>query len=163
MQGTVSPSGRITVRERTPTLDTCPICLSGDTWIETDVGEVRISEMEAQDRVWSQSAAGEWALVPVLRTVRVETPSGHQFVRLRLDDGRELLASPGHPLADGRRIGDLSAGQSVDGARVLSVERVPAGGQPTFDVLPGGSTGVYRANGVALGSTLARAPSQGER
>lgn len=151
--GTIDRSGRIAVRERTLTIGTCPICLSGDTWIATDVGEVRVSELDERDRVWSLDAAGEWTLAAVLRTVWVPTPPGHELVRLRLADGREVLASPGHPLANGRRIGDLAPGDPADSSIVVSVERVPAG-EATYDLLPSGPTGAYRANGIALGSTL---------
>ena len=71
-----------------------------------------------------------------------------------LDDGRVLHASPGHPLADGRHLGTLQAGDRVDGATVVSATLERYDGGSTFDLLPDGPTGVYIADGVPLGSTL---------
>ena len=62
--------------------------------------------------------------------------------------------TPGHPLTDGRRAGDLAAGDVYDGAVVFSSDRVVYTGGRTFDVLPAGQTGFYWANGVLLASTL---------
>jgi len=62
--------------------------------------------------------------------------------------------SPGHPTADGRHIADLSRGDALDGARVVSVERVRYAGAATYDILPAGATGMYWASGILLGSTL---------
>jgi hypothetical protein len=73
-----------------------------------------------------------------------------------LADGRELFASPGHPLADGRALGAVTTGDQVDGATVVSATRVPYGYGRTFDLLPAGPTGTYWADGIALGSTLRR-------
>jgi hypothetical protein len=75
-------------------------------------------------------------------------------VSLALDDGRLVLVSPGHPTSDGRRVGDLSVGDKLDGARIASVARVTYAGGATYDVLPAGATGAYWANGVLLRSTL---------
>ena len=70
-------------------------------------------------------------------------------------DGRSVDASPGHPLAVGRRVGDLRAGDPVHGSLVISAELVPYAGR-TWDLLPAGPTDVYRAEGVPLRSTLSR-------
>ena len=77
------------------------------------------------------------------------------MVHLVLADGRELLVSPGHPAADGRRAGDLKVGDSLDGSTVARWELVPYAGDRTYDLLPGGPTGHYWANGILLASTLA--------
>ena len=63
-------------------------------------------------------------------------PATHDVVRLVFDDGRSVLVSPGHPTADGRRVGDLRAGDALDGARIASAERVRYAGGFTFAVLP---------------------------
>ena len=76
------------------------------------------------------------------------------MVRLIFDDGRELFASPGHPTADGRSVGNLAPGDLYDGASIVSAERVLYGEEATYDILPSGETGFYWANGVLLGSTL---------
>jgi hypothetical protein len=84
----------------------------------------------------------------------VRTPTTHQMTRLRLDDGREVFASPGHPTADGRTLAQLQPGDALDGARVLSAKRIRYTDGYTYDILPSGSTGAYWANGILLGSTL---------
>jgi hypothetical protein len=83
-------------------------------------------------------------------------PVDHTVVHLVLADGRELYASPGHPLADGRLLGSIAAGDQVDGTAVTSADRVPYGSGTTFDLLPSGPTGTYWADGVPLASTLGR-------
>jgi hypothetical protein len=73
-----------------------------------------------------------------------------------LDDGRELWVSAGHPLGDGRIVGQLQPGDVLDGAVVLSAERVAYRGGATYDLLPAGETGFYWANGILMGSTMSR-------
>ena len=63
--------------------------------------------------------------------------------------------SPGHPLPDGRRLGDLRPGDPVDGATVVSVALEAYDRSATFDLLPSGPTGTYWANDILLASTLA--------
>ena len=89
-------------------------------------------------------------------TGSMTAPADHTVVHLVLADGRELFASPGHPLADGRPLGSIRTGDVVDGAVVLSAERVPYGAGTTFDLLPSGPTGLYWADGIPLASTLGR-------
>jgi hypothetical protein len=76
---------------------------------------------------------------------------------LSLADGRTVVASPGHPRADGRTIRDLQPGDRYDGSVVASTIVVPYAGA-TWDLLPSGPTGTYFANGVLLGSTLSLLP-----
>ena len=84
-------------------------------------------------------------------------PPGHLMVHLRLADGRELLASPGHRTADGRPLGSLAMGDEVNASKVTLWELVPYDGSRTYDLLPAGPTGEYWANGVLLSSTLSPA------
>jgi hypothetical protein len=76
------------------------------------------------------------------------------MVHLTLADGRQLWASPGHRVADGRQLGTLAVGDVVDTSRVSGWELVPYAGDHTYDLLPAGPTGFYWANGVLLSSTL---------
>jgi hypothetical protein len=76
------------------------------------------------------------------------------MVHLVLEDGRELLASPGHPMSDGRLLGTISTGDFVNGTLVVNAERVPYEEDYTYDILPSGGTGTYWANGIMVGSTL---------
>jgi hypothetical protein len=91
---------------------------------------------------------------PLVEIGSTPVPSTHRVVHLLLSDGRAVDVSPRHPTADGRRVGDLVAGDRYDGAVVASAELLPYTGGATFDVLPAGATGSYWANGVLLGSTL---------
>jgi hypothetical protein len=81
-------------------------------------------------------------------------PSTHLMVHLRLADGRDLLASPGHRTADGRALGSLAAGDALDGSNITVWELVPYNGTRTYDLLPAGPTGTYWADGILLSSTL---------
>jgi hypothetical protein len=73
-----------------------------------------------------------------------------------LASGRTLEISAGHPTADGRTLGDLRAGGTLDGQRIESVVVVPYRYPETYDILPASDSGTYFAAGVLIGSTLAR-------
>jgi hypothetical protein len=133
---------------------TCPICLAGDTRIDTPAGPVPVKDIREGMIVWSLDGHGNRIGVPVLVASKTPVPPSHHLVHLRLSDGRELSASPGHPLADGRLVGTLSPGDVVDGARVTVVDTIPITGEYTYDILPAGVTGGYWANGIPLESTL---------
>ena len=127
----------------------CPICLSGDTRIDTPSGPVNVKDIRVGMEVWGL-VEGERAAVPVREVGRAASPQ-HQVVRLALEDGRGLEASPGHPLTDGRLVGGLRPGDAVDGSRVAAADLVPYGQPFTYDLLAGDG---YWANGILVGSTL---------
>jgi len=132
----------------------CPICLSGDTYIGTPSGQVNVKDLREGMEVWTTDASGSRTIATILRTGKTAVPTDHQMVHLALGDGREVFASPGHPLPDGRLIGDIRQGDTVDGARVASADRVPYDEGYTYDILPSGDTGTYFANGILLKSTI---------
>jgi hypothetical protein len=103
--------------------------------------------------VWTLNSAGHRQAGVVLEVGSTPAPAGHAVVHLALADGRQVWVSPGHPTADGRRVGDLAPGQAFDGSRVVVADRVPYSGS-TYDLLPSGPTGAYWADGVLLISTL---------
>lgn len=133
---------------------TCPICLAGDTLIDTPAGQVPVKDIQIGMPVWTADRTGAWTAVPVLQTAKSRVPELHRLVHLRLSDGRGLYASPGHPLMDGRLLGVVAAGDEVDGASVTGADSLPFTGEFTYDILPAGDTGAYRANGIPLKSTL---------
>jgi hypothetical protein len=153
--GWINGDGQITVDQRQPTIATCPICLAAHTLIDTPRGAVLVEDLRPGDPVWTADAAGMRFSVVVLRTVRVPVPASHRMVHLILDDGRELWASPGHPLTDGRTLGDLRPGDRVEGATVSRADLVSYDQPATYDLLPAGETGFYWADGILVGSTLA--------
>jgi hypothetical protein len=126
VEGRVSVFGRVTVINRQPQAGPppCPICLAVGTRIATPEGERAVQELRIGDVVWTSDATGARVASPLVAVGSTPVPSAHRFVRLALEDGRFVHVSPGHPTADGRRVGDLVAGESLDGARIASVERV---------------------------------------
>jgi hypothetical protein len=153
--GLIDANGTITIQDRRPAIVQCPICLAAHTQIDTPEGLVSVEKLRIGDLVWTANRAGARIAAPVVKTSRVTAPAGHQVVHLVLHDGRQLWASPSHPTADGRRVGELQVGDLLDGGRVILVERLPYNQPATYDILPAGGTGWYWANGILLASTLA--------
>ncbi len=152
--GSIDAGGNISVQSQTPTVATCPICLSAQTRIDTPGGPVLVTDLKVGDLVWTLNAAGQRVAEPLVAVGSTAVPPTHAMVHLVLVDGRELWASPGHPTPDDRRLGDLHAGDLFDGSRVTVAELVPYGLPATYDILPAGATGDYWANGILLASTL---------
>jgi hypothetical protein len=96
---------------------------------------------------------GALMLVPIARVNRVPVQN-HHVMHVVLNSGVVLEISPGHPLTDGRRLGDLRAGDVIDHATVISAELVAYVHEFTYDILPASDTGFYVAGGVLLASTL---------
>ncbi len=153
--GTIDADGSITVEAQAPAGEPiCPICLARGTRIATPDGEVAVEAIRVGMRVWSIGLDGRPFVATVILTGRTPVPVTHVVIRLVLDDGRVVRASPGHPLADGRRLASIRPGDRVDGATVVSAVAEPYEGRSTFDLLPDGPTGLYLADGIPLGSTL---------
>jgi hypothetical protein len=132
----------------------CPICLALGTLIDTPIGEIPVEEIRVGMVIWSIDKSGNRVSAEVTRVSKTPVPVTHQIIHLILHDGRELFASPGHPIGDGRTVGALSARDFVDGSRVRAVEKVMYQQGYTYDVLPSGETGFYWANGILVDSTL---------
>ncbi|OGO39918.1 MAG: hypothetical protein A2147_08515 [Chloroflexi bacterium RBG_16_57_8] len=156
LEGTITTAGKVTVEKREPSFNTCPICLVKGTLIDTPDGAVRVEDIRKGATVWTLNDAGERVAANVLATSSTPVPTSFQVVFLTLDDGRTVMASPGHPTDDGRALGDCRVGGTLDGAVVVQVDLIPYEGGKTYDLLPSGDTGLYWANGIQLGSTLAR-------
>lgn len=153
--GTIDADGTVTIAQQAPAgAPNCPICLARGTRIATPGGEVPIEDVRVGMQVWSIDGAGSRFAATVALVGRTPVPASHQVVRLILEDGRVVRASPGHPLADGRPLGTIRVGDRVDGATVTSASLEAYDGGFTFDLLPDGPTGIYLADGVPLGSTL---------
>lgn len=129
-------------------------CLPASARIDTPDGPRRVDELRRGDIVWSVDASGNRLQAPLLRVGSVEVGDQHQLIRVRLSDGRAVEASWYHPTAGGGIVGELAPGSNLDGSTVVEVRSVRANGHQTFDILPGGPTGLYFAEGVLLGSTL---------
>lgn len=155
IRGQIDGKGSIRVNSQQPSVATCPICLAAHTQIATPLGPKAVEELRAGDPIWTADAQGIRGSAVILQTVSVLAPTDHRLAHLILQDGRELWASPGHPSADGRRLGNLKPGDLLDGSTIKQIELVPYGEAVTYDVLPSGPTGTYWANGILIGSTLA--------
>ncbi len=138
-----------------------PRCLSEDTLIDTPAGPTTVRDLAVGALVFTVDAAGRRVVAPLLAASHFDVPRSHEMSRVVFDDGRELLVSPGHPTCGSARssssmatLADLAKGERYDGGNVTRAERVPYGHDATFDILPGGESGCYWANGVLLGSTL---------
>jgi hypothetical protein len=154
--GTIDERGQITIDLQTPAGEPpCPICLARGTKIATPDGEVAVEDIRVGMRVWSIDQAGRRIVANVVQVGQTRVPVSHRVVRLVLDDGRTLQASPGHPLADGRLLADIKAGDGIDGAVVVSTTLESYTGGSTFDLKTDSSTNSYFAGGIPLGSTLA--------
>ena len=71
-----------------------------------------------------------------------------------LEGGAVLEISAPHPTADGRTFGDLRAGDTLDGVRIIAAETIPYAHAFTYDILPASDSGTYIAGGVLIGTTL---------
>jgi len=155
VEGRVLADGSVSVLTRQQSgPPQCPICLAIGTRIATPGGEIAVQDLRIGDMVWTLDPSGARVPARLVAAGSTPVPASHIVVRVALDDGRLVYVSPGHPTADGRYIGDLAAGDTLDGARIVSVDRVAYAGGSTYDILPAGTTGFYWANGVLLGSTL---------
>lgn len=154
IQGLVNKDGKIAVLKREPVFLSCPVCLAADTRISTPGGPVSVQNIRVNDTIWTLNRAGERTAVPVLKTSAFSLLLPHYIVHLTLSDGRQLRISPGHPTVDGHKVGELQAGEPLDGSQVQSLELLPYEAKYTYDLLPAGDTGFYWANGVVLASTL---------
>jgi Hint domain-containing protein len=154
--GTMDGNGSIEILQQDPGFPTCPICLAAGTRVDTPQGPVAVEDLHVGSPVWTMNTSGERVPATILETVRVAVPARHQMVHIVLSDGRQLWASPGHPIADGRALGHLKVGDLLDGARVTRLELLTYEGFATYDLLPSGDTGLYWADGILMGSTLAK-------
>jgi hypothetical protein len=152
--GNVDAGGKVTVTSSRPGRPNCPICLAAATLIDTPAGPVRVTDLTLGEAVWTAAADGSRLVARVTAVGSVAFPLGHDAIRIELSDGRDVTASAGHPTADGRKVGELRAGDRLDGATVAAATVVHLDDGATYDLLPSGPTGTYWADGVLLGSTL---------
>ena len=128
-----------------------PICCSPDTRIRTTGIQKRIADILEGDLVLTDSEKP----VRVIKVSRTEVKN-HKILKVSLNDGIVLEISPGHPTSDGKLVKDLKIGDLIDGHIVIEVKQIPYNYKYTYDILPDSKTGNYYANGVLIGSTLAR-------
>ena len=157
IEGSVDAYGKVDITRRSDAGPlVCPICLALGTRIATPAGDAAVEDLRIGDIVWTRDEVGVRVAAPIVAIGSAPVPVTHEVVRLVLADGRTVLASPGHPTADGRLVGELRAGDLLDGAEVMSADLVRYTAGFTFDLLPFGASGAYWANGVPLGPLTTR-------
>jgi len=153
--GTIDDHGAISVEQQAAAGEpNCPICLSIGTLIDTPAGAIPVERLRLGDPVWTLDADGRRIAGSVIALGSRPAPGDHHVVRLVLADGRTVTASPGHPLLDGRPLGEVLVGEVIDGSRVIAADVIAYTGADTFDLVASGPTGAYFAGGIPLGSTL---------
>lgn len=130
------------------------ICAPLDAQVETPSGSVAMGTLRPGDLVYSVDQ--DATVVAPLLDVRYTRVSGHEMVRLGLDDGTTLEMSASHPSADGRLFGDLVPGDVLDGRAIVDRQIVPYDDEYIVDILPDTDTGDYFVSSVRLGTTLDR-------
>ncbi len=146
--------GTATFTEKTDYNRPCPICLAENTLINTPNGQITVQDLKEGMAAWTVDEKGNKVSATIIKTSKTPVPPTHQMVHIILDDGREVFASPGHPLTDGRVFNDLAAGDALNGSTIKTAEKTAYDKGCTYDILPSGGTGFYYANGILIGSTL---------
>ena len=121
IKGTIDGNGSIETQQRDPSFVTCPICLAAGTRIDTPQGQIAVEDLKIGDFVWTLDTSGKRIQAMIMITTRAAVPASHPMVHIILSDGRELWASPGDPTANDQLLGDLKAGDILDGARVTQL------------------------------------------
>jgi hypothetical protein len=154
--GIVNADGSMTIEQQAAAGEpNCPICLVRGTRIDTPDGPVSVQDLRLGEPIWTLDAGGNRVAGTVIALGSTVAPANHHVIRLALADGRTVTASPGHPLADGRRLGSLAIGDLVDGSGITALDWLPYPGGETFDLVASGATGIYLSDGIPLGTTLA--------
>ncbi|MEO1450130.1 MAG: Kazal-type serine protease inhibitor domain-containing protein [Bacteroidota bacterium] len=132
-------------------------CLSPTVCIDAPGGGIELWTLTRGDSVFSLDEAGREVVVPVMDLQKVPVGEEHRLVHLTMNDGSSLMASPMHPIADGRLLGDIHPGDIIEGREVKTRtwRKTPSGF--TMDLLPLGPTSVYRIGGYWYQTTMTRA------
>jgi hypothetical protein len=154
IQGNIKTSGEIQETSQETSLNICPICLVKGTLIDTPQGQIPVEQLSKGMIVWTMDESGNRVAKEVVETTSTIVPSSFNVIKIELNDGRTLTASPGHPTAEGRAIADYQLGNELDGAQIVTMDYITYENSMTYDILPAGNTGYYWANGILLGSTL---------
>jgi hypothetical protein len=155
IEGTIDSGGRINVQKQETSFNTCPICLTRGTLINTLNRQIEVEQLRPGMVVWTMDLAGKRIAAPILKVSSTPVPSSFQVVKVSLSDGRSVTASPGHPTSKMQALGEYRVGDTLDRGQVIDVKQIAYSGGATYDLLPSGGTGFYWANGILLGSTLA--------
>ncbi|HEX7475172.1 MAG TPA: Hint domain-containing protein [Dehalococcoidales bacterium] len=152
--GNINTAGQITITTQETSFNTCPICLTRGTLIDTPTGQIPVEQLQRGMPVWTTDTAGLRIAATIIKTSSTPVPPSFQVLKITLADGRTLTASPGHPTAELRPLSDYGVGDILDDSRIVEKQSIEYFAGATFDLLPSGETGLYWANGILLASTL---------
>jgi hypothetical protein len=152
--GTITTSGSIKEVSKETSFNTCPICLAKSTLIDTPLGPIPVEGLRQGMVVWTQDVSGEKIEATLIKTTRTPVTGNFLMIKLTLDDGRMITASPGHPTAENLPLESYGVNNNIDGSEIMEIEKIEYSQQFTYDILPLGQTGLYWANGILLKSTL---------
>ena len=68
IEGTITPSGKITILKREPSFNTTPICLTKGTLIDTPSGPVPVEQLHKGMLVWTVDGSGSRVATGVVET-----------------------------------------------------------------------------------------------
>jgi hypothetical protein len=88
LTGMISTAGIISGLSQVTSFNTCPICLSQGTLIDSPTGQIAVENLQVEDEVWSVGSLGQRIAAPIAKTSRTQVPSGFQVLRIELADGR---------------------------------------------------------------------------
>lgn len=129
-------------------------CFPGNSLISVPDGFVPVKNLKSGDLVWTVDKFGNKVKSVIVQKTKRRVSKDHKMAHIVLEDGRELIVSPGHPTIENREIGNLLKGQILDKSQIVSVQIMPHKEKYTYDILPSGDTGGYWANNILIGSTL---------
>jgi hypothetical protein len=113
-----------------------------------------IKNLKSGDLVWTVDRFGHRVKAVIVQKTKRIVSKDHKMAHIVLEDGRELIVSPGHPTIDNEEIGGLKVGQILDKSQIVSIQIMSYKEKYTYDILPSGDTGGYWANNILIGSTL---------
>jgi hypothetical protein len=97
IEGNITPSGKINVSRKAASFNTCPVCLSKGTLIDTLGGNIPVEKLNKGMGLWSVDKSGKRVLAVIIEISSTEVSSSFQTVTLTLKDGRSVTTSPMHP------------------------------------------------------------------
>lgn len=143
--------------------DTGEVCFAGDETVLLESGEQRqLQHVQVGDRIQVQRGDGQLTFSPVVFLPHAHNKQKTAFVRLEMEGGRSLRATPTHLISAGacgsdwslQRAEDISVGQCVDtveGAeRVVSVEADEGAG--VYSAVAAERNGMLVVNGIKASS-----------
>src|SRR5205085_9048788 len=113
----MSSKGKIIVQNKETIENVCLKRLAKGTSIDTPTGKIPVQDLRPGMAIWTIGTDGGRAAAVVLSVTRVPVPPNHQVVRMKLETGGVLIASPEHPLIDGRSLSEIRAGDEMGGIK----------------------------------------------